>query len=380
MPTPDGFEGKSLDELEDSLATIQQQLNALTAEINKRKGVDNWNAANVPATSTDKMEYSGRLYMWGRERITQQDVLNVVNSIKEPYSSEISSYLKSNNIAWLQEYLNSKIDSWDIDASKLKAALTPKGIWLYANNHIKVDWKFWPQTLETLKFLVKESQDPSSSLGTWSWTETWSWTWWEEVYEVDEDKTEKFTSDKFNTLKRKASALLPNKVSIVYSQSPNPENPEFTLKIDDKYNWSVVKYVKLNFHDYINGDTFYDNKFKNEVRRIKEEWYEEITFQNWIEKNNKYTLEELFPGESSSIMLTEFFEKFWNSKLKISNASFDVDGDKLHFYFDKRFFDSAKWCYQEIDKKDLKWEDGKYSEEKFKDALRDIVRRVANEL
>ena len=392
MPTPEGLEGKSLNELEDSLATLQQQLNALQAEISKRKGVDSWASVSNPASSVDKMEYSGRLYICLNERITQQDVLSVVNSIKEPYSSEISNYMKSNDIGWLQHYLNGKIDSWEIDSSKLRQALASKRIWLNGN-HILEDRKFWPQTLETIKFLVKESWEQQQEQQTQqqeqqnqqqqeqqTQQQEQKKQQEDEVYIVDEDKTEKFKTDRFNSLRRKAQSLLPNKVSMVRAESPNPENPEFTIKIDDKYNWSVVKYVKFNFHDYLNGDTFYEEKFKTDVRKAKEEWYEERTFQNWIEKNNKYSLEELFPWESSSVSLSEFFEQFRNNKLKIGSASFDIDGDKLYLHFDKRYFDAARWCDQQIDKKDLKWEDGKYSEEKFKEKLRDVVRQIASEL
>jgi hypothetical protein len=39
-----------------------------------------------------------RLYKWGKESITKAQVLEIVNGLKEPYNSEVSDFIKQNNI------------------------------------------------------------------------------------------------------------------------------------------------------------------------------------------------------------------------------------------------------------------------------------------
>jgi len=197
----------------------------------------------------------------------------------------------------------------------------------------------------------------------------------------DSNRTEKFNVDKFKFLKRKVETLLPDKTSMVWSESPNPENPEFTIKINDKYNWSVVKFIKLNFHDYVNEDILNEDKLSSDIQKAKGEWYDERTFQNRILSNNKYSLEDLFPQQTNKVGLGAFFSKFRWNKLTIdtTNTCFDMYWDKLYLQFDKRGFNAAKWCDQQIDKSELKWEDWKYSQEKFKNKLRDIIIKVVDE-
>lgn len=403
MPTPDGFEGKSLDELEDSLATIQQQLNALTAEINKRKGVDNWNAANVPATSTDKMEYSGRLYMWGRERITQQDVLNVVNSIKEPYSSEISSYLKSNNIAWLQEYLNSKIDSWDIDASKLKAALTPKGIWLYANNHIKVDWKFWPQTLETIKFLVKESQnDPDAP---WDWQPTRKIAngadWWNNNpangWDVRENaewgNNEPFSKEKFNAFIETTRPIL-MKLWLTYVSTWGwiiTNNPEFDVM---KYSNGRHVTKTFNFRDFVEGNTFLAEKLENTLKSEMDKAMQEDTIEreeysnayNFVGKikGKKYSLKDLnLENNNQDADLLTLLNEFPDQKVRIDwhggCTFYNANTKKFRIELNRKNFNSKDWCVREVSREEFKDSEWNYSEDVFKQKLAQRIQDIAKE-
>ena len=107
--------------------------------------------ANVSRAHIDRL----RLYKWGNESITKQEVLNIVNGLPEPYNSEVSRYVERNNIRWLQEYLNDRMDSWEIDLDGLTRALNVRNI-PFTDGHILEDDKFWPQTLETIRFLIRQ--------------------------------------------------------------------------------------------------------------------------------------------------------------------------------------------------------------------------------
>ena len=257
------------------------------------------------------------------------------------------------------------------------------------NQWIKVDWDPGPETIS--KLLEVLWVDPTKPIEKPDSKETpWTYGWDDkkdeegtnpEVTDDWVDRTEKFKNDKFRFLKRKAENLLPDKVSMVWSESPNPENPEFTVKIYDKYNWSVVKYIKLNFHDYLTWDILEEDKLKSDIQKMKDERYDERDFQDRIVKNNKYSLEDLFPWQSNNVRLWQFFNKFRWDKLTIDNVNthFDKYWDKLYLHFDKRWFNAAKWCDQQINKSDLKDADWKYNQEKFKDKLKDIVTKIVDE-
>ena len=98
------------------------------------------------------------LYGWNKgEKITKKEVLDVVNALKEPFNTEITDFIKSNNIDGLQKYLNQKIKDWKIDVSGLEAALKAKNIRF--DGSILEDWKFGPQTLETIKFILQQQEE-----------------------------------------------------------------------------------------------------------------------------------------------------------------------------------------------------------------------------
>lgn len=244
------------------------------------------------------------------------------------------------------------------------------------NQWIKVDWDPGPETISKLLNVLwvdqsKDNQEKNIDGDDNKWWDPKENGDWESKEKVKDwvDRTEKFKADKFKSLRDKAKFLLPDKVSFAALS-----NPEFTVKIEDKYNnWNVVKYVKFNFHDYLEGDIFQEDKLAADIKEAKDEWYDERTFQDFI-MHNKYSLEDLFPWRTVS--LWKFFSKFRWNKLTIDNV--DFSWDKVYFQFDKKWFNAAKWCDQEIDKSELK--DGwRYSQDKFKDKLRDIVTKIVDE-
>lgn len=100
---------------------------------------------------------------WSYVEVTKNDVLNIVNKLKEPYKGDIFDFIKSNDIEWMQEYLNQKIDEWRIDKDKLAEFLKEKKIRF--DGHIEVDWKFGPQTLYTMKFIIKKQKEDKNDKG-----------------------------------------------------------------------------------------------------------------------------------------------------------------------------------------------------------------------
>lgn len=172
-------ERPSAESLEEQIAALEAQLADMHKQLEEAKAAKAAESTDdsvtestdgAGATSTSPLKLDGsvvlasvsrpvvdrlRLYRWGRESITQQEVMDIVNGLEEPYNSEVSQYIEKNDIKWLQKYLNSKIDSWEIDLAGLKDALTARWIRL-RGNHILEDGKFWPQTLETIRFFAQE--------------------------------------------------------------------------------------------------------------------------------------------------------------------------------------------------------------------------------
>lgn len=110
--------------------------------------------SNVEMLDLTDLKVFGR---WKIPAIDKQDIVSGVNGLSDPYKTEISDFIKKNDVKWLQVYLNEKIKDGSINSQGLKEALTKKGISFW-NNQILEDGKFGPQTLETLKFFIQLNQ------------------------------------------------------------------------------------------------------------------------------------------------------------------------------------------------------------------------------
>lgn len=170
MTTPEtvreSAEGQSQEmaELRKQLEETKKQLEATKAELDALKA-----GQTVPTPSIEpgnntiasfwwENDIDTPLYGWNwREKITKKDVLDVVNALKEPFNTEITNFIKKNDIEGLQKYLNQKIKDWKIDVDKLKEALKAKRIRF--DGSILEDWKFGPQTLETIKFILQQQEE-----------------------------------------------------------------------------------------------------------------------------------------------------------------------------------------------------------------------------
>ena len=161
-------ENASQESREKRMADIEAQIASLKQELDNLKAQDpKDNSENVDwqentdwqekAASVDTLDVDN-LYWWNRWKpITKQEVMDTVNNLKEPYHTDISRFIRNKDILWLQKYLNEKIKEWKIDAKKLEEALKAK--WIRFDWAILEDWKFWPQTLEAIKFILEQQEE-----------------------------------------------------------------------------------------------------------------------------------------------------------------------------------------------------------------------------
>ena len=159
------YEKFSDEQLDLELKTLHSQLEQAKKEKERREWENNseWNN-NGPVSSNEISEEQDdfkdenldkiQLYGWWKRNVLTKSVLKeTIQWIKYPYRSEISSFINNgNDIEWLQEYLNDKIRSGEINMEELKKSLKRKGI-SFKKDSISVDWKLWPQTIEAIKML-----------------------------------------------------------------------------------------------------------------------------------------------------------------------------------------------------------------------------------
>ena len=101
-----------------------------------------------------------KMYWWWKKipAIDRQSVIDGVNTLPEPHNQNVTRLLKSNDVKWLQQYLNQNVS----DKQGLKKALNAK--WISYYNKILEDGKFWPQTLEALKFLIANNSEKDTNI------------------------------------------------------------------------------------------------------------------------------------------------------------------------------------------------------------------------
>lgn len=99
---------------------------------------------------------STKLYRWGNEKLTKEQVMELVGWIPNPYGREFVERIENGDIKWLQKFLNGIVDKLGLwRNTKFKVTLKSKGMRLKDGKHILEDWKLGPQTMETLKFLAE---------------------------------------------------------------------------------------------------------------------------------------------------------------------------------------------------------------------------------
>ena len=208
------YESLTNDEIRKQLDVLKGQIDAMNKVLEQRleKGSSQWKADK--SGNSDLNVDNIRLYMWGwKEKLEKSGVLDVIKSLKEPHKSKISEFIKSNQVWELQKYLNGQIDSKAIDQSQLESTLAQKRIWL-RSGHLMEDWKFWPQTFETIKFLAA--------------TTKWS----------NNDKDKKTSEWTKNTKNAVNSSQGSNKTENKWEQIPEVERYEDRLAILNRINES----------------------------------------------------------------------------------------------------------------------------------------------
>ena len=116
---------------------------------------------NLQSLSLESVDLSKiRLYRWWRNTITLKDAVDTVTNIPvKEIKEKVEKYLQDQDVTWLQKYLNDLIASWKVDNAALVRSLQWKWIWL-SNWKILEDWKFGPQTLEVMKFILEGKSEP----------------------------------------------------------------------------------------------------------------------------------------------------------------------------------------------------------------------------
>lgn len=137
-----------------ALALTQEQL----AVADSVAQVSNINLQSLSLESVDLSKI--RLYRWWRNTITLKDAVDTVTNIPvKEIKEKVEKYLQDQDVTWLQKYLNDLIASWKVDNAALVRSLQWKWIWL-SNWKILEDWKFGPQTLEVMKFILEGKSEP----------------------------------------------------------------------------------------------------------------------------------------------------------------------------------------------------------------------------
>jgi len=159
---------KQLEEMSKTLKTTQEELGKLKGNSENSWTESGTKSGTESGTESSKEELKlDKLYKWGKKWVEKQDVQDTFNVIGEPHKSKIREFINGGKIKELQQYLNWLVDDGTIDGSEFKSACEPKWIWLDAKNHISVDWKFWPQTLEALRMLKgKGTETPTTETPT----------------------------------------------------------------------------------------------------------------------------------------------------------------------------------------------------------------------
>ena len=167
------YESLSDEQLREQLDALKKQVDEMSKVLQQRQSWENpqWGGDQVNDSELNVDDV--HLYRWWGERLEKNWVLEVIKSLKEPYKTEVNWFVKGKDILGLQRYLNAKIDSWAIDKTKIEAALSAKRIWL-RGGHLLEDWKFWPQTLETIRVLAELPEESRSQWNSETVEESWN--------------------------------------------------------------------------------------------------------------------------------------------------------------------------------------------------------------
>ena len=150
---------------------ITKPLNDMKEQIRKEKALKGYKDMD----KNNKLDDT-KLYGWGKEKLTKEQVMELVGWIPHPYWKEFVKRIENGDIKWLQQFLNGIVDKLGLwRNAKFKATLKSKGMWLKDDKHILEDWKLGPQTMETLKFLA-ENRSFFEQLGD-SYSFLWRLSW-----------------------------------------------------------------------------------------------------------------------------------------------------------------------------------------------------------
>ena len=143
-----------------------------------------------------------RLFRYGKNTLDNKTVQQGINQLNEPHRSNIRNYIKKHQIKSLQAYLNELIDKNTIDKKTLENDLNAK--WIRLNDgHIQEDWKFWPQTMETITHLPSTSEGWNNNTNIQSEQKDKEKNkWWNSNEKYNYDEPIKWGDKKFYNVKK----------------------------------------------------------------------------------------------------------------------------------------------------------------------------------
>lgn len=106
----------------------------------------------------DKLNNITLYWSWRKkgDRLKKDKLKETIGTLKSTYGRMFAEYIKKSDIKWLQKKINEMIDRFGKtpgNMENIKLYMKWQGTSLDKNNHIAVDWKLWPQTLNALQHL-----------------------------------------------------------------------------------------------------------------------------------------------------------------------------------------------------------------------------------
>ena len=263
---------------------------------------------------------------------------------------------------------------------------------------IRIDWVPWPETvwkiLESLGNGDKKEWDEGDKK-EWDegdkkeWDEGDKKEWdegdkkeWDEgdKKEEVEENPDKFNKKVFKLLKKEFTSVVHELGLTTYDYNSNP-TMWVNLKLKENYWFYWYKIVMINLHNFVDENWVFDREWlKRKITELNDQYnvemeseheknVEEQEFINVL-RRGRYSFEDLFWNQEKSVYYDAFFNEFNNKSITLKQAIFH-DWDKFSIWMNGSGYKS--WRYQSIDKSSLRWVDWKYSEDKFKEILKNIV-------
>lgn len=251
-----------------------------------------------------------KTYKFWKKGVNKQEITKLISWMPDNIRSireKLSDSLNKGDIEWMQRSLNKVIDKMELSKKEeLIKYLKEKEIWLN-NGHISEDNKLWPQTLETLQFLV----------GRWS-TKTW----------VDAkdvlDETNSSTKVELRSLSNQVK--LYNKIDKKELENlVNSLKGDYKNKVSAFINNADIEWLQKYLNSELNINLVPDKKlWKKTLDAIKQlankwgkDWEENVEKKGWTYEGSTSSIEvrnnvvNLIKSQCADALKTSNWENVW---------------------------------------------------------------------